>query len=511
MTMLALDWNATRVRAVLAAADEYPLPVALEPPNIDLPTAISLEHAVPELGAAALRHCRSAAHQMCQGYLPHLTDTPGRGRLWQAGRHSLGARDACELVWRKLHSLSANTEGIVLALPGYLQKSQADALRRLGERAKLPVLGSVPTPLAAALAGHVEQFWQRSVLVIDVDDHALTIGWVKALADKAHLVECRSFPKWNAQVWRERLLNVLADLCVRQHRRDPRDVPLAEQGLYDQLEPLMDAVSKHQAIQLGVQGQQWFKHLLVQPEQPAQFCETLARSVAEAANQLFLCWPASELPRCILLTHQAGRLPGLAEALQALVLGSSSADTRLSAQETNYHDDDFGDELMFPESEERGGGVLVLPAEAPARSAHGLAALFRNGVLPNGHLETIAPLATAPAVDVGPPRLHFLGRDYPLRDVSFTLGSQFGCQLHFDRSAHPEVAARHCEISYEPTAFMLHNRCREGTWVNDHPVQGAILLQAGDRIRLGPRGPVVRFLGKIAGSRQQIAGSLNAS
>jgi hypothetical protein len=31
--------------------------------------------------------------------------------------------------------------------------------------------------------------------------------------------------------------------------------------------------------------------------------------------------------------------------------------------------------------------------------------------------------------------------------AGFTLGSQFGCQLHFDRSEHPEVAARHCEIT----------------------------------------------------------------
>jgi hypothetical protein len=397
MTMLAFDWNATRVRAVLGAAGDYALPVALDPPNIDLPIAINLEGHAPEVGAAALRHCRNAAHLVCQDYLPHLTDTPGQGRLWQGGRHSLGARTACELVWRKLHSLSANTLGVYLSLPGYLQPGQANALRQLGERAKLPVLGSAPTLLTAALAGHVEQFWQRSVLVVDADDHALTIGWVKAMGDKAHLVESRSFPQLGGRSWKERLLNVLSDLCVRRHRRDPRDIPLAEQNLFDQLDPLTDAAFKHQAIQLAVQGQQWFKHLLVHPEETRQFCAPLANSAAKVVNQLLLCWPASELPRCILLTQSAGRLPGLAEAVQTLVLPNSSAETRLPTSDTNYDDDDFGDDLMFPETEER-GGVLVLSAEAPARAAHVLAALVGKGTLATGHLETIAPLEVRPAL-----------------------------------------------------------------------------------------------------------------
>jgi hypothetical protein len=497
MTMLALDWNATRVRAVLGAAGDYPLPVPLAPPGLDLPLAISLEKSAPEVGAAGLRQCRSAAHLVCHAFLPHLTDQSTPGPRWQAGRHSLDARAACDLVWRRLYSLSTIAQGIVLTLPSYLLPAQALTLRRLGEHARLSVLGSAPTILTAALAGHAEQFWHRSVLVLDVDDHALTLGWVKVQVDKAQLIESRSFTHLGLRFWNERLLNALSDLCVRQHRRDPRDAPMAEQSLYDQLEPLTDAALHHQAIQLAVQGHQWFKHLLVHPEQTVQFCGPLARQAAHEAEHLLLCWPASELPCCILLTHQAGRLPGLVEALRAVTSPNSSAETKLPTNnETNFQDDDFGEELMFPNTEER-GGVMVLPPEAPARSAHGLADLFRKGALPAGHLETTAPLAAPPPVDAGPPRLHFLGRDYLLREPSFTLGSQFGCQLQFDRYEYPDVSARHCEILCNQRTFTLHNRSCEGTLVNDYPVSGAIVLHAGDRIRLGPRGPVLRFLGTL--------------
>lgn len=421
MSVLGLDWSATRVRAVLGASGTYPLPLPLEPPAMDLPLAISLDKSAPTVGGLALRQCRSAAHLVCQAFLPHLSAQPGQGPRWQAGRHALDTRDACDLVWRKLSYLGANSQGLVLSVPGYLARGQVEALRKLGERARLPILGSVPTMLTAALAAYLPAHatsreasgtgparlagtassgdgaagWHRSVLVLDVDDHALTIGWVKALGDKAHLIDFRAFPNLGLLHWHERLIDALADLFVWQHRRDPRDAPAAEQSLYDQIEPLTDAALHHQAIQIGVQTQQWFKHLLVHPEQTAHFCQALLRCAVDEADSLLSCWPASETPRSIVVTHQASRLPGLVEALHALVLPSSSSETKLPATKvTHFADEDFGDQLMFPETREH-GGVLVLAPEAPARAAHGLAELFRHGVLPAGHVETIVPLAAA--------------------------------------------------------------------------------------------------------------------
>ncbi len=392
MSVLGLDWNATRVRAVLGASGTYPLPLPLDPPALDLPLAISLEKSVPSVGGLALRHCRTSAHLVCQAFLQNLSVQPGQGPRWQAGRHAFDTRDACDLVWRKLSCLGANSQGLVLSVPGYLALSQVEMLRKLGERLRLPVLGSAPTMLTAALAAHAERFWIRSVLVIDVDDHALTIGWVKALADKAHLLDVRVFPQLGLEHWQERLIDALADLFVWQHRRDPRDVPAAEQSLYDQLEPLTDAALRHQAIQIGVQGQQWFKHLLVHPEQPAEFCQALARHALYETESMLSCWPVGESPRSIVVTHQASRLPGLLDALHTLVLPSTSGETKLpAAKVTQLADDDFGHQLMFPEPAEP-GGILVLSPEAPAQAAHGLAELFRHGMLPAGHVETIVPL-----------------------------------------------------------------------------------------------------------------------
>ncbi|MBI2806841.1 MAG: FHA domain-containing protein [Planctomycetes bacterium] len=496
MTVLALDWNATRVRAVLGPAGEYPLPVALEPPGLDLPLAIGLEGSTPEVGGAALRVCRRTPHLVCQNFLPFVTGTANEGPRWQAGRHALDARAACEVVWRRLRDLGTNSKSIVLTLPGYLEAAQADVLRGLGERGRLPVFGSLPALLAAALAGHAEQFWQRSVLVVDADDQALTFGWVQAQNDQAHLIDVQTFPRLGLQAWRERLIDALAEAFVWHHRRDPRDAPLAEQGLYDQLEPLLDAALKHQAIQIGVQAQQWYKHLIVHPEQVRHFTEALTRQAQAEAHSLLMGWPSGEA-RSIVMTHDAARLPGLVDALHALVLSAPGSETKLpTTRVTSFQDDDFGEALMIPEAEGR-GGVLVLPPEAPARAAHALGEAFRRGQIPKGHLETIAPLASVEPVEAGPPRLHFEGHDYSLREGTFTIGTQYGCQLHFDAARHPDVAPRHCQIVREPRGFTLYNFCSQGTLVNEQLVTGPKVLQAGDRIRLSARGPTLRFLGKV--------------
>ncbi len=490
MTLVALDWNATRIRAVLGPPQDYPLPVPLEPPALELPMALTLERQ-PKVGLAARRVLRQAPHQVCHGFLPAL-DIPS-APPWRIGRQTLDAAGAAGHVWQRLHAVCKRCE-IVLALPGYLRHTQADLLRHMAEKLRMIVLGSVPTPLVAGLAAHAEGFWSRSTLVLDADDHALTVTLIKAADDRAHIVETRSVPALGLKAWQDRLINALADLCVWQTRRDPRDTPSAEQSLYEQLDGLFEAAQQQRTVQLGVQGPQWYQNLILQPEQTLSYCAAQVEQTLAEVDHLVLGLPEHEAPDGIVLTHAAGQLPGLADAARTVARAwSRSRDTSL-APGTHTTVDDFGEDLVRDVAEEM-AGVLILPADAPVRAAHALGSHFRRGALERGHQEYLAPLPAPQAVDAGPARLHFQGQDYFLREPSFTLGSHAGCQLHFDAHLHPAVAARHCEIVFDHRTFILFNRSREGTLINDHPVAGSVTLRPGDWIRLGMHGPTVRFLG----------------
>jgi hypothetical protein len=495
MSVVGLDWNATRALAVLGTAGDYPLPVPLEPPALELPMLLDLSGRHPAVGAAARRRSRISPHQVCQGFLPYVGAVAG-APTWTLGRRPLDAAGAATHVWEQLHGLCRSAQGVVLAVPSYLQTAQADLLRILGAKLKLPLIGSVPGVLAAALAGHTQQLWSRAALVVDVDDHALTVALVLAAQDCAHLVEMRAFPALGLRVWHERLLNALADLCVWQTRRDPRDAPAAEQGLFDQLDVLLDACQRRQPIQLAVQASAWYHHLLVQPGQTLAFCSPLASQAAREVEALGSVPPGDESAPAILLTHQAGRLPGLRGMLTAQAQAWAEAADGLPAR-PRAATEDFGEDLLFdalppgPSTTT----VAVLAPEAIARAAHGLAEPLRQGDRGRGHLTSLAPLPLAEPVEAGPARLHFQGRDYLLHSATFTLGSHADCSLHLDAQEYPEVDHHHCDVVFDRRTFLVFNRSKRGTLVNDAPVTTSIVLRAGDRIRLGAQGPVLRFLG----------------
>jgi hypothetical protein len=390
MSVLALDWNATRVRAVLGD-DNDAEPMALDPPSVELPLALALG-AKPEVGGAALRRSRVDGHLVCQSFLPYLNEKPGQGPFWQAGRYRLDAFAACEHFWQRLQKLAVDAKSIVLTVPDYLRPGQAMALCKIGEKLRLPIVGSVPGSLSAGLAGISERSWHSSLVVVDVDEHALTLCWLKTLADNMHVVESRSLPHLGLRVWRERLIDMLSDLFVLEHRRDPRDAPQAEQSLFDQLDILTDAAHENRALQIAVQGQSWFKHLLVHPEQTEQFCRQLVNATIGEAEQLLFAMPHAEWPPVMLMTRAAGRLPGLVTAMQSVALVHPSAETKLpQIKATAFDGADFGERLLIHD-DGPSLDVHVLRAEAPARAAHRLAESFRTGALLRGHLDLVAPL-----------------------------------------------------------------------------------------------------------------------
>ena len=138
MSMVALDWNATRVRAVQGAADGYPLLLPLEPPHADLPLAISM--GTGRRGRQRrLASMSASAGPGVPGVLAFSARRAGSRAALAGGRHIVRCPSACEFVWAS--SARHRHAGIVLTLPGYLQTRAGRDAASPGRDSRAAVLG----------------------------------------------------------------------------------------------------------------------------------------------------------------------------------------------------------------------------------------------------------------------------------------------------------------------------------------------------------------------------------
>jgi hypothetical protein len=325
------------------------------------------------------------------------------------------------------------------------------------------------------------------VLVLDVDGTALTCSAVLSNGDRVQLLTSQSVPRLALGAWVNRLIDGVANRCVKLTRRDPRESSVTDQALYDQLAPLLDQPLTTPFLQLALRNEHWAQHLMVQPSELAGFCAPLVQQA------LGLLCAVEQVVRDhgalagVVATGMARGLPGLTAALEQLL--------KTAQQEPILEErDSFGFELMLAEN--TSPAVQVLESDALARQAHEMGLRIVRGEVSPGHLEAAPVALSGCMLDPGPPRLHFSGRDHLLTTDVFTIGRDPACSMVFESELYPTVALRHCDVIFEQRTYKVLDRSRNGTLINDRQARQPEALHSGDRIRLGPLGPVLQFLGR---------------
>ncbi|OAI45860.1 hypothetical protein AYO44_02350 [Planctomycetaceae bacterium SCGC AG-212-F19] len=372
MTLLAgVDLNASRVRAVAGPAKAPPQTVALEAPmGPELPLALSLEGRRVAVGESGIQLCRRLPHLACHKFLPHL----GGERQWHAGRHQLNADQALSHVLKHVQPALSHAVGLAVVLPSYLTRSQRNLVGELLKQAKLPLLGTVTAPLAAIWAVRAPRPWHGLAVILDVDDHALV--WTAVAVDahpaapEARVVGQRVVPALGLHAWKERLLDGIADRCIRHSRRDPRATGATEQALYEQLDRAMESSGQGRLVELVIQSENWYQDLVLKPGEIVGYSAALVRPALTELRRLLAA--ANQPVALVAATASAARLPGLLRAL-------------------HQH------------SEIRTQQVTLTPG-ALAQAAHELAGKWFDGALPRGPIDTAIPVKPVPRARAQPVR-----------------------------------------------------------------------------------------------------------
>jgi hypothetical protein len=383
MSLVGLDLNATRARAVIGPAGVPPKDLPLEDTRRELPAVLSLQNRHPEAGRAGLALCRQLPHLVCENFFSRL----GTPHEWSAGRHRINAARALGIYLERIRAQSGAGKGVALAVPPYLTRQQGEILAAAVVKSRLPYLGSVPATIALALSAFKASPWTGPAIVVDLDDHALTCSVAASspgssstlsinedpLPASFTLVHINStpLPRLGLTAWKMRLIDGVSDRCIRHSRRDPRDSGAAEQMLFDQLDEVFDACRQEQMVEIVVQGAQWCQNLILRPEDVRGFCGTLVQHAIEQFRSVVGSAEA-EGAQCVLVSASAWRLPGLREALQ----------------------EELAEQMV----------LIHLEADAAALGAHDLAAHFQAGNLPREHLDAVVRCPLAEAEPKAPPK-----------------------------------------------------------------------------------------------------------
>jgi hypothetical protein len=372
--LVGVNLTASHLRALVAAGG-HTRAVTLDWPNDDLPLFLSLEKRAPEVGLSAWAICRKMPHLVCSNFLPQL----GQAREWRNGRSVLTPETAWQAVCEKVRSpLTAESDGLALTLPAYLAAAQVKSLVEIAAKAKLPIRGTASAALAVTAhrasavllpkgeaAKEVLKIRPRSggagiVVFVDADEYALSAAIVTVDPHEVRLLGAAAWPKLSRKLWNDRLIDGVADRCVRLCRRDLRDSAAAEQALFEQLDAALERIRGGQSITLTIRTDKWYQDV---PQQPSDFeahCANLASAAATAIRELIATANVPLPPVAVWLTDSAAKLPGLANVLY-----------RNSAEQTE---------------------VAVLPGEAVTEAAAALHSRWITSELPNVHLDGVIPL-----------------------------------------------------------------------------------------------------------------------
>ncbi|MGF1580504.1 MAG: FHA domain-containing protein [Gemmataceae bacterium] len=519
MSFLSLDIDASRVRAVAGLPGDFPCALSLEPPDKELAMVLSLEGAEANVGRAARLVCRERPQCAHANFLHEIPEDIPVARLQrpqvvghQAKRlHSSGTiltpdpSASVRRILRRIAGLTPNPSGVTYAIPPYLTTRQLEVFVHLSVESGLPVAGVISSPLALTLSAYAEHPWTGPAILLDLDEHMFWVSLLKAEEGHAKVLDTFGYEHLGLRHWHQRVLDGVADHCIQHTRRDPRDCPAAEQALYMQLQPIMEQCVHGHVANVTFQTHEQFHHLVLLPEHTEGFCASLTQEVlAETISAIDHLREGGHPTPVLLVSHQTSFLPGLVDGLdryfqsgtlergRKLPHSACYADFGEKAEADVSHGDETNTDFHPPPS-----ALILLPPDAGCRGAFSLAPQFLSEQLPSWFLQLQAPLPIPQAIDRGPARLHFQGQDYLIPDAPFLIGYAPECHLALDQNRYPEVAAQHCEIFHEQQKYLLQSLTRDGTWVNERSATNVVWLQSGDWIRLGPQGPILRFLGEV--------------
>jgi hypothetical protein len=371
---------------------------------------------------------------------------------------------AADLVSRQLEqiwqSVSSKGERMAVAVPPYMSNENLGLFLGIAAELNIPIVAMSDAAVCAT-----RRRYENAVPVhIDISLHASLLTRLmqegQAQVDRAVVIEDNGllllFENWK---------KVIAEAFVQQSRFDPLHTAETEQMLQDRMPGWMTQASSTARVPMEVEYRGISHHAEVESLELIAAAAPVYQTIVSNVRALF---KAEELP-AIQLTDRAARMPGLADTLKTRVGGEIF--------------------LLEPGATARG---LIMRCQTESKEA---------AITLSRHLPWDQSPVNVESTDTGdngaqPTHLLYAHNAFSLQGKPLVLGSQVSDDERWLdlQQKMPGVSRRHCVVSSDNGQFILTDHSRYGTFLNGHRIDGSVVLQTGDLIRIGTPGFELRLI-----------------
>lgn len=281
---------------------------------------------------------------------------------------------------------------VVITVPAYFDEVRRKATQDAGYMAGFEVLDIINEPTAAAVAfGYQEGFLNRKeqasktqrVLVYDLGGGTFDVTVMEIRGSEFIALATDGDVQLGGYDWDQRLVDLVAEAFIREHRIDPREEPSAAGKLWRECEEAKRSLSGRSKVTIAYDWQGRTAHVEVARQQFDEMTQDLLDRTRFTAVQTLkaagLDWPSLDR---VLLVGGSTRMPMVRGMIQRL--SGKEGDTSVAADEAVAHGAALHAGLILAKSQGRPTTFKIRNVNSHSLGVVGIDRLTRrrrNGIL----------------------------------------------------------------------------------------------------------------------------------
>lgn len=418
------------------------------------------------VGHAAAGKARLFPRQAINSFWDQLNTDPLEQKAGHAQNH---AEIACAHLSHIWENIKMHGDEMIVAVPEHYGREQLGLILGMAQELSIPVKGFVSLPIAASCNPYPDAM----LIHLDIHLHRFEIVYLhqgeNLTPENSATVQEISLEQLS-RIWVESI----AEEFVRTTRFDPLHEAATEQEIYNRLPAALEIFKNHSSFIFEIsQGKHSYRITLLRDllkQKSGAVYDDICRFIVKMRDEL----SKEGVLTALQLTHRIASLPGLKDKLSEI----------------------DNCEIMELEAGAGAQGALSFWSGLANQDSVHNASFFTSRPWQQTEPDIQPPIPYKASDKIVP--THVLYRDvaYRISERPLFIGSD-----HYTagkgipvQARSSDVSKKHCSVQRDTDRIVLTDYSDQGTFVDDHPIDGSTTLNPGQTVRLGRSGETLRLI-----------------